>query len=378
MTYKYVNFIKKQIVFLLILLVIVCFSFGVTYSNFIYNSDSHRAVEMFASSLDYELSINNQNNEVILKPGNNIIHIKLKSLNDVDSYYKIVYDNEFVNIKLYNYDNNIIKSNEEINFDLIVYNKKKSSNKLTLDVMGGYITKTYDDIKVTNKNYVSDKLTIGDIVTLNNNIFKLLSINEDGSYELICESFDNDILFSGPGGYNRYLNLLNDTSLEIDNAINIRNVSIEDIEKYTKNKIVEYGSSFCYYNAYYPLLWTMEEYSIINNVSQKYNVSRSEGYINEDKYELANSIIVRKIIINKIEFINKKYKELFLDSDYLLATRYQTSSEESVCFGVLAINENKIILRPLFESDGSEYGCQGKNKFIITINNTTDLFSNSL
>ena len=56
---RYIKFFKKELVFLLILLLVVCFSFGVSYSNFVYNSDKHRAVEMYTSSLKYEVTINN-------------------------------------------------------------------------------------------------------------------------------------------------------------------------------------------------------------------------------------------------------------------------------------------------------------------------------
>ena len=56
---RYISYIRNRIIILCAALVIVCVSFGVSYSNFVYNSKEHRAVEMFVNKLNYVLKINN-------------------------------------------------------------------------------------------------------------------------------------------------------------------------------------------------------------------------------------------------------------------------------------------------------------------------------
>ena len=371
---KYIKFFKKELVFLLLLLVVICFSFGLTYSNFVYSSEEFRAVEMFTSKLDYEVS----NKTITAKPGNNLFKISIKSLNNVDSYYKVVVDNIALNTKYFKNENKIIKANKSIDVYLLIYNKSNKSEKANIDVIGGFITNTYDDIKVGNGYYeVKDNVSIGDEITLNNNIYRLLNINDDGSYELVSEVNDDKVNIEGSYGYNQYIDLINNDINNIDGCISKKAISINDIEKYTRNQIVDYGNTHFYSAAYYPVLWSLEESAVIENKQQEVFYGRSEG-VTSGNYEIAPSIIVKDIVINRIRFKDEKYNEIFLDQNYLLASRYQHTKENTAVWGVLSINEGSIKQNELFESNQQDYVVNGNVRYIITLSNEIDLFNKAL
>ena len=371
---KYIKFFKKELVFLVLLLVVICFSFGLTYSNFVYSSEEFRAVEMFTSKLDYEVS----NKTITAKPGNNLFKINIKSLNNVDSYYKVVVDNIALNTKYFKNESKIIKANKSIDVYLLIYNKSNKNEKANIDVIGGFITNTYDDIKVGNGYYeVKDNVSIGDEITLNNNIYRLLNINDDGSYELVSEVNDDKVNIEGSYGYNQYIDLINNDINDIDGCISKKAISINDIEKYTRNPIVDYGNTHFYSAAYYPVLWSLEESAVIENKQQEVFYGRSEG-VTSGNYEIAPSIIVKDIVINRIRFKDEKYNEIFLDQNYLLASRYQHTKENTAVWGVLSINEGSIKQNELFESNQQDYVVNGNVRYIITLSNEIDLFNKAL
>ena len=365
---KYIKFFKKELIFLLILLVIVCFSFGLTYSNFIYSSDEFRAVEMFTSKLNYELS----ENKIIVNSGNNLIKLNIKSLNSVDSFFKIIYDNENVSINYFNIETNIIKANQSISVYLIIFNRSNKSETVNLETIGGFITNKYEDIKVNNDYYeVNNNIEIGEIVVLENQAYRLLNINNDGSYELLSEISQNELNIEGSHGYNQYIGLIN------DNITLGRALTLEDIERYTNNKLITYDNSHTYISTYYPYLWSFEEGSIINYNAMDNIYNRSEG-IENGNYEYAPSITVNDIKLNNISFINETYRAIFLNSNYLIATRYNKCNDENAEWGVLSIRDGNIKLNKLFESNVKDYVVNGNIRIIVNIPSNTDLFSKAL
>ena len=368
---KYINFFKKSLIVLAILLLVISFSFGHTYSNFIYSSDSYRAVEMFTSKLKYEIS-----NEVLkVKPGNNIFKINIKSLNDIDTFFKVVYENNNVNVRFFNYDKKIINANKSTSVNLLVYNKSDDDIDLKIDVIGGYKTNKYEDIKVSEGyKEVKENIEIGKTITLNTHNYKLLNVNSDGSYELLSSILEDRLNIEGSNGYNQYINIISDNINAIEGSFSKKVLSIEDIEKYTKNKIVEYDSPNHFDDAYYPVLWSNENGSIINDTLQEGFYSKSEG-VSNGNYEHANSILLKDIKINTIEFINNKYNEVFMDSNYLIATRYQKANMNTATWGVLSMEDGNIKLNELFESNLKNYSVNGNIRILINITNGIDLFN---
>lgn len=378
MVNKYISFIKKSVIFLLIMLIIVSYSFGMTYSNFIYKSDSHRAVEMFTSKLDYQLKINNrETKEYELNPGNNLLHIEIKSLNSIDSYYKLAYKCENININYFNNEsNNIIKSNDNIKIDLLVFNKTNKKLTINFEVVGGFVTNKYEDVKVSSSyKEIINNISIGNMITINNNIFRLLNINDDGSYELLSDISGTKLL-NGFDGYNHVISYINNLNAP-SNSIIYRSVNLSDILKYSKSNIVSYNSVGYYTQVYYPSLWQRED-SVINNNINTNILSKEEEEIVDTDSKYASSISVRGIEVNSIEFINKKYEEIFLNSDYLLATRYTKAHDEYAGWGILSIQNKNIKLNELCNSNNNEYEVNDNIRIYTIISNKEDLFNNTL
>ena len=379
---KYMSLIKKVIICLVILLFVVCFSLSSSFSSFIFESNDHRAVEMIANKLSYSIKINNvDTNKITIKPGGNVINISIKSLNKVDTYYKLMYQNND-SLVVYNLSNNIsgIINNEEKNIKLLVINKDQNTTNCSFEVFGGYITRSLDEIiALDNYNEIDRSLAIGDYIEYSpsnnyeldgkyfnaiepiklstiNTKWQVYDINDKG--EIIIISEDNIILNSdyklkGSIGYNNAVNLLNDISRYLyssDNSVEVRNINLEDIESKLNKSLVRYGENLEYLRSissiYYPTLWEYEKNSVINNESTNGEVGRSEGYIfNDVEYKQVNQIVVKDLIVD--ETINGS-------DSYLLSTRYVKGNDNVVEWGIYKIENGKLELKPLYDSSGNE------------------------
>ena len=235
---KNINKVQRiYFISLAIILVIVCFSFGKTYSKFIYTSSSNRVAEIFVNKLSYKFTINNkETNEITIPSGNSVLNISMTSLNEKENYFKLFYK-ENKNITVFLLKGNVsgkISNNEINNIKLFVINKSDSEETLIFDVQSGYITNTLDDIvKPNDESEIKDKINIGDyieyrpietILTLekdysgSNNIkletintnWQILDINDKAEITLISEEPINNVSLKGSLGYNNGVYLLND------------------------------------------------------------------------------------------------------------------------------------------------------------------------
>ena len=106
--------------------------------------------------------------------------------------------------------------------------------------------------------------------------------------------------------------------------------------------------------------------------------TKSEG-ISQGDYEKSSSITIKDIEINNnIEFVDDKYNEIFLNSNYLLSTRYQKADETVAVWGVLSIEEGQIKLNKLFESNLNDYIVNGNIRVLVNISNNIDLFNKKI
>ena len=89
---KNINKVQRiYFISLAIILVIVCFSFGKTYSKFIYTSSSNRVAEIFVNKLSYKFTINNkETNEITIPSGNSVLNISMTSLNEKENYFTFI------------------------------------------------------------------------------------------------------------------------------------------------------------------------------------------------------------------------------------------------------------------------------------------------
>ena len=177
---RYLGVFKRSMVLLSILFVIVCFSFGVSYSNFIFSSTEHRAVEMHIDKLLYAIKINNEpTSELDVKPGINVYTVEIESLNKISSYYKLITEKNDLNIYyLANNTNNKIDGYGKNTTRLVIFNNTNSNIKTKFLINGGYINNKIDDISVNSGFREITQLNIGEYITYNTNN----SYNLDNDY----------------------------------------------------------------------------------------------------------------------------------------------------------------------------------------------------
>ena len=367
---KYIGILRRIIILLSVLLVIVCFSFGVTYSNFIYKSPDHRAVEIVVGKLTYILKINNEiTNNYVVKKGNNVLNIEIESNNEIESYYKLLINNK--DIDVYYLDNmpyGRINKNDKAYIKLLLVNKSNEDINCNFIVNGGYVNNSINDVKEDEGYYLIDnKLVIGTDIkyevngsyNLNDNLleakdvnWQLLSIMDDGTYEIVSDdsiNYDNSICFSGSKGYNEYVNKVNDIVKSLyseEDVLEARNINYGDIEKYYKNSIIRAKSIKKINNVYIPALLKYETNITIDDRFTNGNLGRSDINTNtiDLDYEVANNVTMVEFIINNIEksyFINEVYYDMLINNKkYFLSSRYYGIKDETPYYGVLSVDNN--------------------------------------
>ena len=156
--------LKKYMIFIAILTGI-SIVLGMSYSNFIVASENHKVAEMYIGTLKYSMTIDGTNTNTLSVPsGETIIDVSITNENPIDTYYKLIYQNNSnVSIKYYQaYDldnsNNISKtydkSNDKITLNntnaikLMITNNSTSSQNITFKIVGGFATNTLDDVTV--------------------------------------------------------------------------------------------------------------------------------------------------------------------------------------------------------------------------------------
>ncbi len=161
---KVLDFLKDH-KYLMVALVLVGISItlGVTYSNYIVTSNDHKAAEMYIGTLKYSMTVDGTTANILAVPvGETIIDVTITNENPIDTYYKLIYQNNSnVSIKYYestkdtndnviNYSspNSKITSKNTNTIKLKITNSSTSSQKVTFKIVGGFATNTLDDVTV--------------------------------------------------------------------------------------------------------------------------------------------------------------------------------------------------------------------------------------
>ena len=417
---KNINKVQRiYFIFLAIILVIVCFSFGKTYSKFIYTSSSNRVAEIFVNKLNYKFTINNkETNEIAIPSGNSVLNISMTSLNEKENYFKLFYK-ENKNITVFLLNGNVsgkISNNEINNIKLFVINKSDSEETLIFDVQSGYITNTLDDIvKPNDESEIKDKINIGDYIeyrpiettltlekdysgsndikleTINTN-WQILDINDKAEITLISEEPINKINLKGSLGYNNGVYLLNDLCYKLyssNDSKYVRNLNIEDIEKYLDTDVWNYDiqSNYKTYksNLYYPTIWSKEKNVIIDNTNINGTLNKSESVelskltsYKETTLSLTtkNNYWTSSLIENN--FKDKEMYKLLIKNE-LLSTRYTSTEEDNIEWGLIGIKDSSVIKNKLYSSDNVNKEITGYLRPIITLKDSVILnYKNNL
>ena len=158
------DFLKEH-KYLMVALVLVGISItlGVTYSNYIVTSNDHKAAEMYIGTLKYSMTVDGTTANVLAVPsGETIIDVTITNENLIDTYYKLIYQNNSnVSIKYYestkntndnvtNYNspNSKITSNNKNTIKLKIVNNSTSSQFIRFKIIGGFATNTLNDVIV--------------------------------------------------------------------------------------------------------------------------------------------------------------------------------------------------------------------------------------
>lgn len=417
---KNINKVQRiYFISLAIILVIVCFSFGKTYSKFIYTSSSNRVAEIFVNKLSYKFTINNkETNEITIPSGNSVLNISMTSLNEKENYFKLFYK-ENKNITVFLLKGNVsgkISNNEINNIKLFVINKSDSEETLMFDVQSGYITNTLDDIvKPNDESEIKDKINIGDyieyrpietILTLekdysgSNNIkletintnWQILDINDKAEITLISEEPINNVSLKGSLGYNNGVYLLNDLCYKLyssNDSKYVRNLNIEDIEKYLDTDVWNYDiqSNYKTYisNLYYPTIWSKEKNVIIDNTNINGTLNKSESVelskLNSYKETTLSLTTKNNYWSSSLIENNFKDKEMYklLIKNELLSTRYTSTEEDNIEWGLIGIKDSSVIKNKLYSSDNVNKEITGYLRPIITLKDSVILnYKNNL
>ena len=338
---KYISFFKKELIFLLILLIVVCISFGITYANFVYNYEDKRAVEMFAGALSYNLKINGiYQNNIDLVPGSSIINLEIESTNEISTYYKLLINK---NITIYSIDGltkGVIGSNDKLNVRLYVVNTSSENVNISFVVSMGYLTNTLDDVIINTGYYEIEKLK--DEITYNNKKWNILRINDNASIDLI-EKNVSSVTINGYNGYNNLVDLLN------SKCINARSISVSDIDGLDIN----IDNDFVDFNklVYFPNSLVNDENVILNHESTEMN-----------GYSYSNGIMIRnKSITSNIN------NDLFKNNKYLLSTPYYEMDNNEIYYYAIELNNGVVNLRKLYNSDNTNYEITSNVRCITNI-----------
>lgn len=409
---RYLGVFKRSMVLLSILFVIVCFSFGVSYSNFIFSSTEHRAVEMHIDKLLYAIKINNEpTSELDVKPGINVYTVEIESLNKISSYYKLITEKNDLNIYyLANNTNNRIDGYGKNTTRLVIFNNTNSNIKTKFLINGGYINNKIDDISVNSGFREITQLNIGEYITYNtnnsynldndysseedsiintnNSLYRILSVNDDNTIDIISVNsvLLNNLTFNGANGYNNFAYIVNDICNKVfsnNNTVYVKNVNINELEKYTSTKIVNYDNIKSINKLLYiPKILEYEKNVIIDgNTNETYS---NDELLLIDKLNASipiTSIVISEPNISEYEFNNSIYSELFMNSNYLLSNRIIKSDDDNLLYGVYQVEDKNIIINELYDSLDNDYSVSDIYvKPIIRLSSKTkiDLVDNKL
>ena len=161
---KVLDFLKDH-KYLMVALVLVGISItlGATYSNYIVTSNNHKAAEMYIGTLKYSMTIDGTTTNTLSVPsGETIVDVTITNENPIDTYYKLIYQNNSnISIKYYestkdtndnvtNYSspNDKITSSGKNTIKLKITNSSTSSQTITFKIVGGFATNTLNDVTV--------------------------------------------------------------------------------------------------------------------------------------------------------------------------------------------------------------------------------------
>ena len=149
--------------FFIMILTGISIVLGMSYSNFIVASENHKVAEMYVGTLKYSMAIDGTATNTLSVPsGEKIIDVIITNENPIDTYYKLIYQNNSNvtinyyestkdtndNVTNYSSPNSKITSKNTNTIKLKITNSSTSSQKVTFKIVGGFATNTLNDVTV--------------------------------------------------------------------------------------------------------------------------------------------------------------------------------------------------------------------------------------
>ena len=164
----------KKYMFFIMVLIAISIALGMSYSNFKVTSENHKVAEMYIGTLKYSMTIDGSTTNTLSVPsGTTILQVTVTNENPIDTYYKLIYQNNS-NIKIQYYEStkdtndnvtNYSSPNDKITLNstntikLKITNSSTSSQSITFKIVGGFVTNTLDDVTVPTDYTVIEKDT---------------------------------------------------------------------------------------------------------------------------------------------------------------------------------------------------------------------------
>lgn len=161
---KIMNYIKQYIGVISIVLA-VCILLSYSLSHFVITTGNNKVAEMYIGELKYTMTIDGESTNTLTIPsGETIIDVDLTNLNEIDTYFKLIYlKNSNISISYYEQtkDTSDVLTKYKSPGDSITKSgngtiKLKIANNTTTDqtvsfsLSGGYITNELKDVEVPN------------------------------------------------------------------------------------------------------------------------------------------------------------------------------------------------------------------------------------
>ncbi len=276
--------------------------------------------------------------------------------------------------------------------------------------IGDYVAYKPDQASNYSLSSSASGYTTNQTVPQENLNWRVLSINDDGTVDLISYMpTSTSIYFESAKGYNNGVYILNDIAAkQYSNSslgVTARSLTIEDIEAgmnesgldnaytYTSpDSGILLGQTKTYTDSrliYYPKLYAQENGSGIdlsltndpNSIVKTDGIKQSDSYYSEPDtddpaYTVANSsLTVKQTYYNEIMYSNYYKNSMFynlihLENAYWLASRYVHTASDRVSFGIRVVNSSSLEGYFLFNSSTIPYSNNYCLRPLVSLNAT--------
>lgn len=266
----------------------------------------------------------------------------------------------------------------------------------------GSETKSSYPLKASESGYNRDQ-TISKVDNLS---WRVLSINDDGTVDLISSSLasTNTFYFRGALGYNNGVYLLNDIADELYSndslGVTARSLTIEDIEKGMTEEGLNYvhsysegavpwGKTKTYTGSYsyYPNLYAQENGSGINTTITKTDgIGQSDSYYTSPTTETYSQASTEGLTVTQTYYRRSMSSSYYKNStfyslihgvsgDQWLASRYVSTNSTSAIFGLRYVYSRSLNGYFLFGSDNYTLSNDGSLRPVVSLKSNIKLGS---